>query len=551
MDPNCDSEVVSLSETVVGDYSGEKVYDRFCSSALKPKSPTLGEYRFGKTIGVGSFGKVKVAHHNITGEKVNQTLSETFSLCRAIDKWNMPLRSQFAIKIIPRPIPAKDVELVDCATANTALPSSRRAPKSNRSPEARERRIIREASFGMLLYHPHICEMWEMIVDQDNYYLVFDYIDGGSMLDYIINHGRLREKVARKFARQIGSALGYCHQNGVVHRNIRIEDIMITQEDNIKIIDFGLANFWKQGSHMATLCGSLYFPAPELLRGVKYHGPAVDVWSFGVVLYVMVCGRVPFDDGNMPRLHTKIKLGHIDYPKWLSSGAKDVLSRMLATNPTMRVTVADFLAHPWTVRGFPGPPTLYTIDREPIPPIISDSSPLEREVIRGIAGFEFGSEVEIEAKLVEILKSADYRQAVENRAKSGQRRTAVPGVESSVQTDLHLTCSATAQTLSVYSLILQAKIRFSGLNSLFRKLLTDSFAPAKDSMEAPDKSGIMSSPLPQTKSSVVSLMGVKAKSDGIEMDDRTIAFHPLISVYFLVWDKLERERVDKPLRCGW
>lgn len=199
----------------------------------------------------------------------------------------------------------------------------------------------------MLLHHPYVCGMREMIEHQHNYYMVFEYINGGQMLDYIISHGRLRERVARKFARQIGSALEYCHKNNIVHRgdcrllelfrvplglslccsiDLKIENILISQTGNIKIIDFGLSNLYNPVSHLATFCGSLYFAAPELLNAKVYTGPEVDVWSFGVVLYVLVCGKVPFDDQSMPALHAKIKRGVVEYPGWLSQGEHSVIA---------------------------------------------------------------------------------------------------------------------------------------------------------------------------------------------------------------------------------
>jgi len=187
--------------------------------------------------------------------------------------------------------------------------------------------------------------MREMIVHQHHYYMVFEYVNGGQMLDYIISHGRLRERVARKFARQIGSALDYLHRNNVVHRgmhthpthsfrthsllflDLKIENILISETGNIKIIDFGLSNLYDPINHLSTFCGSLYFAAPELLNAKVYTGPEVDVWSFGVVLYVLVCGKVPFDDQSMPALHAKIKRGLVEYPVWLSAGASTLYHR--------------------------------------------------------------------------------------------------------------------------------------------------------------------------------------------------------------------------------
>lgn len=153
-----------------------------------------------------------------------------------------------------------------------------------------------------------------------HWYMLFEYVNGGQMLDYIISHGKLKEKQARKFARQIASALDYCHRNSIVHRDLKIENILISKTGDIKIIDFGLSNLFSPRSLLKTFCGSLYFAAPELLQARQYTGPEVDVWSFGIVLYVLVCGKVPFDDQSMPQLHAKIKKGVVEYPPGLTSG---------------------------------------------------------------------------------------------------------------------------------------------------------------------------------------------------------------------------------------
>jgi serine/threonine protein kinase len=156
--------------------------------------------------------------------------------------------------------------------------------------------------------------------------MLFEYVNGGQMLDYIISHPRLKESKARKFSRQVASALDYCHRNSIVHRDLKIENILISKTGDIKIIDFGLSNLFSPRNHLKTFCGSLYFAAPELLQAKAYLGPEVDVWSFGIVLYVLVCGKVPFDDQSMPALHAKIKKGLVDYPGWLSAGKLEPLS---------------------------------------------------------------------------------------------------------------------------------------------------------------------------------------------------------------------------------
>jgi len=173
--------------------------------------------------------------------------------------------------------------------------------------------------------------------------MLFEYVNGGQMLDYIISHGKLKEKQARKFARQIASAVDYCHRNSIVHRDLKIENILISKTGDIKIIDFGLSNLFApdEDRKLKTYCGSLYFAAPELLQAKPYTGPEVDVWSFGVVLFVLVCGKVPFDDQFMPALHQKIKKGAVDYPNWLSSGKTATYSVVVHCTQANNVTVQN------------------------------------------------------------------------------------------------------------------------------------------------------------------------------------------------------------------
>lgn len=257
---------------------------------------------------------MKLAYHVNSGEKVRLSSGRP----SGTDPGGL---FQFAIKILPRIVPN---------------PHSSSEPTMNRvNGSSREIRILREAALSMLLHHPHIRSMREMIVHQHHYYMVFEYVDGCQMLDYIIHHGRPRQRIARKFARQIGSALEYCHKNNIVHRNLSLENILVSQTGDIKIIGFSLSNVFDPSSHLATACGSSYFPAPELLDAKVYAGPGVDIWSFGIVLYVLVCGRVPFDDESIPRLHAKIRRGLVKYPGWLNAGTFRV--------PALTPCIADLL----------------------------------------------------------------------------------------------------------------------------------------------------------------------------------------------------------------
>ncbi|KIJ62403.1 hypothetical protein HYDPIDRAFT_114497 [Hydnomerulius pinastri MD-312] len=458
----------------------------------------LGDYTLTKTLGAGSMGKVKLAIHNITDEKL-------------------------AIKILPRVHPS------------TSQPNG-----SNATPEAiakqaskdasKEIRTLREAALSMLLHHPYICGMREMIVHQHHYYMVFEYVNGGQMLDYIISHGRLRERVARKFARQIGSALDYCHRNNVVHRDLKIENILISETGNIKIIDFGLSNLYDPCNHLSTFCGSLYFAAPELLNAKVYTGPEVDVWSFGVVLYVLVCGKVPFDDQSMPALHAKIKRGLVEYPVWLSAECKHLLSRMLVTNPPARASLTEVLEHPWMLRGFSGPPDSHLVHREPL-----RSDELDRQVIRGMKGFEFGTEEEVERKLITVLESDAYIRAVAAwDRKRGRNGSSGRWAESFSNSSLAISFDGSTSNIhhkdaSTMSPSKKSK-RFSGFDFYRRKL----FSPASSPPTTPSHS-------PPNSQSHLSV------GDGSrEPVDPTRGFHPLLSIYYLAREKLERERVYGP-----
>ncbi|KAL3463319.1 hypothetical protein BJX64DRAFT_127637 [Aspergillus heterothallicus] len=327
-------------------------------------TPT-GQWSLGKTLGAGSMGKVKVGKHLETGEQV-------------------------AIKIVPR----------------QSTEEHRSAREAERADRSKEIRTAREAAIVSLVNHPYICGMRDVVRTHYHWYMLFELVNGGQMLDYIISHGKLKEKQARKFARQIASALDYCHRNSIVHRDLKIENILISKTGDIKIIDFGLSNLFSPRSLLKTFCGSLYFAAPELLQARQYTGPEVDVWSFGIVLYVLVCGKVPFDDQSMPKLHAKIKQGAFEYPPGLTTECRHIISRMLVTDPKQRASLAEIMNHPWMNKGFSGAPDNHLPTREPL------QLPLDPEVIEKMTGFDFGPPDYITAQLTKIIESEDYQHAV-------------------------------------------------------------------------------------------------------------------------------------------
>ncbi|KAJ5827138.1 Oligopeptide transporter OPT superfamily [Penicillium robsamsonii] len=330
-------------------------------------TPT-GQWALGKTIGAGSMGKVKLAKNTETGEQV-------------------------AVKIVPR----------------LSTEEHRTSRETERADRSKEIRTAREAAIVSLVNHPYICGMRDVVRTSYHWYMLFEYVNGGQMLDYIISHGKLKEKQARKFARQIASALDYCHRNSIVHRDLKIENILISKTGDIKIIDFGLSNLFSPKGILKTFCGSLYFAAPELLQARPYTGPEVDVWSFGIVLYVLVCGKVPFDDQSMPQLHAKIKKGVVEYPPGLTADfaeCRHIISRMLVTDPKQRASLAEIMSHPWMNKGFNAPPENYLPHREPL------QLPLDLEVVEKMTGFDFGPPEYITAQLTKVLESEDYQNAI-------------------------------------------------------------------------------------------------------------------------------------------
>ncbi|WRT63438.1 uncharacterized protein IL334_000343 [Kwoniella shivajii] len=437
-------------------------YNASGSSSKNSRSKTriVGDWQLGKTLGAGSMGKVKLAINVLTKEKC-------------------------AVKIIPR---------YTEATRKEEPKTPEEAEKQRQRDESKEIRTVREAHISLLLHHPYICGMREFISHQNHHYMVFEFIDGGQMLDYIISHGRLRERAARKFARQIGSALDYCHRNSIVHRDLKIENILISKNGNIKIIDFGLSNLWSPDRHLSTFCGSLYFAAPELLNAKAYTGPEVDIWSFGIVLYVLVCGKVPFDDQSMPALHAKIKRGACEYPAWLSQDCKHLLSRMLVTNPLERATLTEVLAHPFLTKGYDGPPDSCLIHREPL-----RADELDWEIVNMMQGFTFGSTEQIYDDLRAVLTSDAYLSCVAaHEARKDRRRG--PAMSTSSMDVSNVTESP-------------KKKRFSGFDFAKKKLFKE-----ERKVEEPS---------------------IKEK----EPLDPTRGFDPLISIYFLAREKVEREKV--------
>lgn len=254
----------------------------------------LGQYNIVKTLGEGSFGKVKLATHAVSGQKV-------------------------ALKIISRR------KLVTRDMAG---------------------RIEREIQYLQLLRHPHIIKLYTVITTPTDIIMVLEYA-GGELFDYIVQNGKMQEKKARTFFQQIICAVEYCHRHKIVHRDLKPENLLLDDQLNVKIADFGLSNIMTDGNFLKTSCGSPNYAAPEVISGKLYAGPEVDVWSCGVILYVLLVGRLPFDDEYIPALFKKIAQGQYHVPQYVSSGASKLIKAMLQVNPVNRITIADIRQNEW------------------------------------------------------------------------------------------------------------------------------------------------------------------------------------------------------------
>ncbi|KAI0514563.1 protein kinase SNF1 [Xylaria bambusicola] len=260
----------------------------------------IGAYNVIKTLGEGSFGKVKLAVHRSTNQQV-------------------------ALKIIARK------KLISRDMVG---------------------RVEREIEYLQLLRHPHIIKLYSVIKTQNEIIMVLEYA-GGELFDYIVAHGRLDEQKARRFFQQMICAVEYCHRHKVVHRDLKPENLLLDDQLNVKIADFGLSNIMTDGNFLRTSCGSPNYAAPEVISGKLYAGPEVDVWSCGVILYVLLVGRLPFDDDHIPSLFAKIQRGVFTVPQWINSEVADLIRKMLQTNPVQRATIEDIRQDPWFSKDLP------------------------------------------------------------------------------------------------------------------------------------------------------------------------------------------------------
>ncbi|KAM3228856.1 hypothetical protein ACQJBY_060045 [Aegilops geniculata] len=276
-------------------------------AALSPKvKRRVGKYELGRTIGEGTFAKVRFAKNTETMEPV-------------------------AIKILDKEKVQK-LRLVE--------------------------QIRREICTMKLIKHPNVVRLHEVMGSKARIFIVLEYITGGELFDTIYTNGRLKEEEARKYFQQLINAVDYCHSRGVYHRDLKLENLLLDAAGNLKVSDFGLSALTEQvkaDGLLHTTCGTPNYVAPEVIEDRGYDGAAADIWSCGVILFILLAGFLPFEDENIIALYKKISEAQFTCPSWYSTGAKKLITRILDPNPATRITIPQILEDPWFKKGFKPP----------------------------------------------------------------------------------------------------------------------------------------------------------------------------------------------------
>ncbi|XP_029001166.1 serine/threonine-protein kinase BRSK2-like isoform X10 [Betta splendens] len=258
----------------------------------------VGPYRLEKTLGKGQTGLVKLGIHCVTCQKV-------------------------AIKIVNREKLSESVLM----------------------------KVEREIAILKLIEHPHVLKLHDVYENKKYLYLVLEHVSGGELFDYLVKKGRLTPKEARKFFRQIISALDFCHSHSICHRDLKPENLLLDEKNNIRIADFGMASLQVGDSLLETSCGSPHYACPEVIRGEKYDGRKADAWSCGVILFALLVGALPFDDDNLRNLLEKVKLGVFHMPHFIPPDCQNLLRGMIEVDPNKRLTLEQIQKHTWYLAG--------------------------------------------------------------------------------------------------------------------------------------------------------------------------------------------------------
>lgn len=214
--------------------------------------------------------------------------------------------------------------------------------------------IKREISVMRLVRHPNIVELKEVMATKTKIFFVMEYVRGGELFGKVAK-GRLKEDQARKYFQQLISAVDFCHSRGVSHRDLKPENLLLDDNEDLKISDFGLSALPEQlrlDGLLHTQCGTPAYVAPEVLRKKGYDGSKADTWSCGVILYVLLAGFLPFQDENLMSMYNMVLRAEFQFPPWFSSDSRRLISKILVADPQKRTTISAIMRVPWFRKGF-------------------------------------------------------------------------------------------------------------------------------------------------------------------------------------------------------
>ncbi|GAA5830896.1 hypothetical protein JCM5353_002641 [Sporobolomyces roseus] len=299
----------SSSNTVRGQLAKRaelsSAYSALAAELTKTEIKSVGGYTLGKIIGQGTFGKVRLGVHRLTGTRV-------------------------AIKQVSKSLPS-----------NTSDPSS---PLSLLTREIHHHRRLR---------HPHVLSLYELIATESSIYLVSELCAGGELFDYLVEKGRLSISETRTIFGELVVGIGYLHGEGVVHRDLKLENVLLDERCRVKIADLGFGREFERGKWMDTWVGTLGYCAPEVVSGKKYLGEEVDIWSLGVIFYALVTGSLPFDDDDEGIMKEMILKCEYEIPTWLDEDAADLIRNILVLDPLRRFSLKQILSHAFFTRPTP------------------------------------------------------------------------------------------------------------------------------------------------------------------------------------------------------
>ncbi|CAG02397.1 unnamed protein product, partial [Tetraodon nigroviridis] len=306
-------------------------------------------------------GLVKLGVHCVTCQKVAIKIVNREKLSESVLMKGISLHSQKG-QVLPCVVslPLKGEVMEGCGVESQALEQ-----KKERSPAASYLLILhglrftitplpqveREIAILKLIEHPHVLKLHDVYENKKYLYLVLEHVSGGELFDYLVKKGRLTPKEARKFFRQIMSALDFCHSHSICHRDLKPENLLLDEKNNIRIADFGMASLQVGDSLLETSCGSPHYACPEVIRGEKYDGRKADVWSCGVILFALLVGALPFDDDNLRNLLEKVKLGVFHMPHFIPPDCQNLLRGMIEVDASKRLTLEQIQKHTWYIGG--------------------------------------------------------------------------------------------------------------------------------------------------------------------------------------------------------